>query len=154
MVPDPERHAAERGDQLGLSVDRGVQTGPPIATPVRIFVRQTVVSCIQTVHEDFGGLVSASSPARSGETVHVFLTGLRGVETVPDGVPNPSDRVIEVANPPALYDPEAFQPVSFNLLPGFVGLQQVDLQVRAPSTHPFLFNVHSFGCAPPPVSNP
>lgn len=126
----------------------------PITTLLGINVLQTVVSCIQTLHEDFSGPVSASSPARIGETIHTFLTGLRGVEPIQDGAPNPSDYSIAVANPPAMADPQAFNPVFFNLLPGFVGLQQVDLQVKTPSTMQLFTGVWSFGCGAPPVLTP
>jgi len=41
--------------------------------------------------------------------VHVFLTGLIGVEPVPDGTPNPVDHIVAVADPPAFSDPVAWR---------------------------------------------
>jgi uncharacterized protein (TIGR03437 family) len=52
----------------------------------------TGMSYVKAVHADFRGLVSPSSPARRGETVHVYLTGLGPLDyPVPTGAPGPLD---------------------------------------------------------------
>jgi len=90
-------------------------------------VDEPVVTCFGTLHQDFSRLVTEADPALPGEYVHIFLTGLRGTEQIPDGEPNPTDRLIPVANPPAL--PEGLEVWFFGLAPGYIGLQQLDVRV-------------------------
>jgi uncharacterized protein (TIGR03437 family) len=124
-----------------------------------IQVRSPALACLATVHEDFRGVVSESSPARPGEIVHVFLTGLQGEEPVANGAPNPADRIIAVANPPPLFDPASFEAVFFGLAPGLIGIQQLDIRVLKPSQGPlfawpgvaFTYNL-AFNCRPPAVA--
>jgi uncharacterized protein (TIGR03437 family) len=115
-------------------------------------VQDRVLACFTTLHEDFGRAVSKRDPATPGEIVHVFLTGLHGVEPVLDGVPNPTDHEIPVADPPSLADPGFADVTYFGLAWGFVGIQQLDLRVHSQSSNNSLFSgVDAFGCTPPPV---
>lgn len=86
-----------------------------------------LVSCFGALHERFDHLVSPADPARPGAIIHVFLTGLQGIERVPEGTPNPTDRLIPVASPPELNG--ALEPLFFGLAPGLIGLQQLDARV-------------------------
>ena len=109
------------------------------------------IACFGTLHGDFSRAVSTGDPASPGEVVHVFLTGLRGVETVADGEPNPLDRLIPVADPPLLEDPGFAEPLFFGLAPGLIAVQQLDLRVlRPPSPPGRLFS--GYECAAPPVT--
>ncbi len=104
-----------------------------------VYTRDRVLACFGTLHEDFSRPVSPADPALPGEVVHTFLTGLHGVEAIPDGVPNPVDRLIAVADPPALYDPGIAEPLFFGLAPGLVAIQQLDMRVLRPTSSPILF---------------
>jgi len=130
--------------------------GHPVTTKLGIATVDTALVCLQTVHEDYARPVTMEDPAVLGETVHVTITGLRGVEPVADGEANPMDRPIDVANPPSLSDPGFAEVVAFRLMPGTVGLQQLDLRiVRRPfpsSTGLFAQSgVNTAGCTQPAV---
>ena len=98
-----------------------------------------VAACFGTLHENFARLVSKDDPAVPGETVHTFLTGLRGVPPVPDGVPNPFSPLVPVANPP-LVNPQAANVLFFGLAPGLIGIQQLDMQILGTFTGGYFIN--------------
>ena len=120
----------------------------PIRYTMMIEIATGIPACLATVHQDFTRPVDASAPAMPGEVVHVFLTGLQGTEPVPDGVPNPTDRLIPVANPPPFADPAALQPLFFGLAPGLIGIQQLDLLVLG-TTADIFAEPRAFHCAGP-----
>ena len=95
--------------------------------------RDRFPSCFGALHQGFDRIVSAEDPAVAGEIVHIFLTGLPGVEPVAEGVPNPIDRLIPVAAPPALGGDGALEPLFFGLAPGLIGLQQLDVRILRPT---------------------
>ena len=107
------------------------------------------VTCFSTVHEDLSRLVTVEDPARVGEHIRIYMTGLEGAQPVDYGAPNP-DALIGLANPPALADPGAAVVLAFRLSPGLVGIQQLDLRVVRPFANPDkLFE--NGRCAAPPV---
>jgi uncharacterized protein (TIGR03437 family) len=110
-----------------------------------------VAGCFGTLHQDFDRLVSKDDPAISGEIVHTFLTGLRGASPVPYSVPNPTNHLVPVTDPPALGDPTAANILFFGLAPGLIGIEQLDLQIVHPFQGGRLFNYTSI-CTAPPVS--
>ena len=121
------------------------------ATALR-HVEERVVTCFGTLHADYRSLVTNDNRASPGEIVHVFMTGLKSLEPVPDGAPNPVDRLIQVADPPTFTDPGASERLFFGLAPGLIGIQQLDLRILRPSEDQSLFkDVSSFNCAPPPI---
>ena len=81
------------------------------------------------------------------------MTGLQGVEAVADGVPNPTDHLIAVANPPKLFSPGSMDILFFGLAPGLVGIQQMDALVH--NTGSGLFGPSGFFSQPssPPTAN-
>jgi uncharacterized protein (TIGR03437 family) len=107
-----------------------------------------VAACFGMLHEDFSRLVSKDDPAVLGETVHTFLTGLRGVPPVPDGVPNPFSPLVPVANPPVV-NPNAAKVLFFGLAPGLIGVQQLDMEILGVFTGGYFLN--GAACAAPPV---
>jgi uncharacterized protein (TIGR03437 family) len=109
-------------------------------------VQDQVVTCFGALREDFGSIVSVDNPARIGEIVHLFLTGLRGAEQIPDETPNPVDHLVPVVNPPAFANPEALQVFFFGLAPGLVAMQQLDARILAPLDGPLFSDSNSFGC--------
>jgi len=123
----------------------------PIAYSMKISAQDRLAVCLGIAHQDFSRLVSPAGPALRGEIVHVFLTGLRGTEAVPDGVPNPTDHLVPIANPPALTEPSAFQQLFFGFAPGLIGLQQLDIRVLSPPTTQTLLEYPALNCGPPPV---
>lgn len=106
----------------------------PISYSIKMQMRTLAMACLGTLHQDFSRLVSPQDPASPGEVVHIFLTGLKGVEPVANGVPNPTDHLVGIANPPPLYDPGALEQVFFGLAPGLVGMQQLDVRVQRQAT--------------------
>jgi hypothetical protein len=122
-------------------------TALPMRATLGIRMYDSILAvCFATVHQGFDRVVSSNDPARPGEVVHTFLTGLRGVQSVPDGVPNPLDPLIPVADAPMI-DATAARVLFFGLAPGLVGIQQLDMQIIQP------FNtglqVGGFGCQVP-----
>jgi hypothetical protein len=105
----------------------------PLRFSSMALARDRFPSCFGALHQEFDRVVSAEDPARAGEIVHVFLTGLPGVEPVAEGVPNPIDRLIRVIAPPALGGDGALEPLFFGLAPGLIGLQQLDLRILRPT---------------------
>ncbi|MBI4875454.1 MAG: PQQ-binding-like beta-propeller repeat protein [Acidobacteria bacterium] len=95
-------------------------------------VSSRFVSCFGALHQGFDRIVSSEDPARTGEIVHIFLTGLAGVEPMADGVPNPLDRLIPVVRPPLLGGEGALEPLFFGLAPGLIGVQQLDVRILGP----------------------
>jgi uncharacterized protein (TIGR03437 family) len=130
-----------------------------IALPLDIVARS--ITCFSTLHQDFSRPVTPKDPAHPGEVVHLFMTGLQGAETVADGVANPTDHLIAVANPPKLVDPGSMDTLFFGLAPGLVGIQQMDALVHytgsalfAPSPYYAGNNTWpaTFNCSPPVVA--
>ncbi|MBZ5608485.1 MAG: hypothetical protein LAP38_09520 [Acidobacteriia bacterium] len=77
----------------------------PFESVVRVFLAHRIETHIalwtdpdtgktyaKAVHQDFQSLVTPSSPARPGETVHIYITGMGPLDLpVPTGAPGPSD---------------------------------------------------------------
>jgi uncharacterized protein (TIGR03437 family) len=80
-----------------------------------------------------GTLVSESAPARPGEVVSVFMTGLgRPEREILAGTPAPASPLIPARGPiEALIGAASVVPSFAGLTPGFAGLYQVNLQVPA-----------------------
>jgi len=79
-------------------------------------------------------LVSSSSPAKPGEYLIMYLTGLGATDpSVPSGYPGPSTAPFaQVTNQPIVTVGSQTANVSFaGLAPGFVGLYQINFQVPA-----------------------
>ncbi len=96
------------------------------------------------IHQDFSGPVTAQNPARPGEILHLYVTGLGAViPSVADGQPGPLDPLSTVESPVSIawyaenYTPEMTGVLFAGLAPGLVGIEQVDVQVpnalRAPA---------------------
>jgi len=84
------------------------------------------------LHADFS-LVNQNNPAKKGETVLVFLTGLGAVDpAVPDGAAGPSNPPSKVTGDVTVFIDDQTAPVSFaGLAPGFAGLYQLNVQIPA-----------------------
>jgi uncharacterized protein (TIGR03437 family) len=121
----------------------------PVAFSGRANPAPRVVSCLGALHQAFDAPVTEDNPARIGEVVHVFLTGLRGTEPVPYGEPNPL-RLIPVESPPAVAP--HLETLFFGLAPGLTGMQQLDVRVTGPPEYPWTPAIGSgHGCAVPVV---
>jgi uncharacterized protein (TIGR03437 family) len=96
------------------------------------------------VHEDFRGLVTRDDPARPGEVLHLYLTGLGPVTpSVATGEPAPAVP-LSTANEPVAVFWQGSLPTNMprpellfaGLAPGLIGVYQVDVRVPfiAPTT--------------------
>src|SRR5260370_27640295 len=56
--------------------------GFAISYSFQIQVRSPAIVCLGTVHQDFSRVVSRDDPTVPGEVVHIFLSGLQGMEVV------------------------------------------------------------------------
>ena len=99
------------------------------------------ISSAAALHSDFS-LVSASSPAKPGETILIYLTGLGAVSpAVADGAAGPSNPLSAAPILPTVFFSTAQGSTSFaGLAPGFAGLYQINVKVPvdAPSGSQFL----------------
>jgi uncharacterized protein (TIGR03437 family) len=91
------------------------------------------VSFAVALHED-GSTVNADKPARPGERITVFATGIGPINPVPlDGFPLPADQAYELTDHPQVSVADAIlNPVFSGAAPGQVGLTAIRFQV--PST--------------------
>ena len=82
------------------------------------------------LHSDFS-LVNSQRPARAGETVLVFLTGLGATNpAVADGAPGPTNPLSMVTTMVTVDIDGTGAPVSFSgLAPGLAGLYQLNVQI-------------------------
>jgi len=101
----------------------------PVAPGVVAFPDQSLVA----QHSADFSLVSATSPAKPGEVLIIYLVGLGATNVaVPSGNPTPSNQLISVSNPVSLtIDGETVQTPFVGLTPGGVGLYQINLVVPA-----------------------
>ena len=95
------------------------------------------------IHQDFSALVTADSPARAGEIVHLYATGLGPVvPSIPTGVPAPIGTPITTQFPmscKASYDVYPSEPLSLlfaGLAPAMIGVEQVDIQIPSDIPNP------------------
>lgn len=88
----------------------------------------------KAVHQDFQSLVTPASPARPGETVHVYLTGLGPLDQpLPTGAPGPLIPLLHPVTPlRCLFLDGPPQPLAMPYLGyavGMVGFFQADLTI-------------------------
>jgi uncharacterized protein (TIGR03437 family) len=83
------------------------------------------------VHNDTGRLVSTGDPAKPGEVVAIYATGLGPLKgAVASGVPAPASPPIETLSRPTVTVAGIAAEVLFSgLPPGFVGVNQVNIRV-------------------------
>jgi uncharacterized protein (TIGR03437 family) len=88
------------------------------------------VSFAVALHED-GSTVNADKPARPGERITVFATGIGPINPVPlDGFPLPADQAYELTDHPQVSVADAIlNPVYSGAAPGQVGLTTIRFQV-------------------------
>jgi len=87
------------------------------------------------VHQD-GSLVNAGNPAKPGETLSVFLTGLGAVNpTVGDGAPGPVSPFAQTVATISAFVGLGTAPISYaGLAPQLAGLYQINLTVPTTGT--------------------
>lgn len=95
----------------------------------------TGISYAKAVHADFRSLVTPSSPARPGETVHVYLTGLGPLDyPVPTGAPTPLHPPARPLTRPVCRLGLPSAPLEMPYLGyavGMIGIYQADLTIPA-----------------------
>jgi uncharacterized protein (TIGR03437 family) len=104
---------------------------------------------LQAIHEDFGSLVTAQSPARPGEIIHLYMTGLGPVTpAIADGEAGPANPPAVLVTPITCSVPDTagmhtITPLFAGLAPALVGYYQVS--IRLPDG-PFLAERVFFSC--------
>lgn len=137
---------------LRIEPDNGVfDSSVPVST------RSVWGSPLGVLHEDFHGFVTAQDPARPGEVLHMYATGLGSVEqTIDSGTPAPLDRLLRLRVPIRLSfsDGRAAPEVLFQgLAPGLVGVYQIDFRMTGGSPgQPSLYGDNAFELASVPVT--
>ena len=89
------------------------------------------------VHGDWSGLITESIPARRGEIVHLYATGLGPVQaSVHTGEPSPAEPLPRLTQRLACsyYNTESTlaqlpEPLYAGLAPGLIGVYQVSLRI-------------------------
>lgn len=130
-----------------------LRDGQPTA-PTQVYgqVYSAFFYCLPPVHDDGVRRVTAADPAVAGEVISYYISGLRGVEDVADGLPNPTNHDVAIANPPALLEPDVFEVRFFGLAPGLIGYQRADLAVRGVPRQTDLFQGYGQQCKAPSVA--
>jgi uncharacterized protein (TIGR03437 family) len=86
---------------------------------------------VKAVHQDFSTLVDSSNPARPGETIHVYMTGLGALDRpVATGVPapfSPLARPLATVGCELLQHPGALTVPLVAYAGGLIGVYQVDV---------------------------
>ncbi|MBI3282404.1 MAG: hypothetical protein HYZ57_21510 [Acidobacteria bacterium] len=94
---------------------------------------ETGIAYAKAAHADFTGLVTSSSPARPGETVHVYLTGLGPLDhPLPTGAPGPLDFPVHPLTPLTCRlgaDPGPLEMPHLGYAIGMIGIYQADLTI-------------------------
>jgi uncharacterized protein (TIGR03437 family) len=103
------------------------------AIPISLSGRLAVTHAI--VHQDFKSLVTRESPARPGDILHLYVTGLGPTEpAVPSGLPTPLGELFVTSAPWEFLWPRGANyfpaDVSFvGLAPAMIGVYQIDLRL-------------------------
>jgi uncharacterized protein (TIGR03437 family) len=89
---------------------------------------------ILAAHQDWRGLVTPSDPAKGGEVLHLYATGLGPpIPTPPDGEPTPASDQFQLRSPlrcetTAVWGPP-IQMLWAGLAPGLIGIYQVSIRL-------------------------
>jgi uncharacterized protein (TIGR03437 family) len=115
------------------SVLSAAQTVNVAAASPGIFIVDQVSSAAAVLHAADYSLVTSSSPARPGEYLLIYCTGLGAVGTsVASGAMAPSVPPDSTVQPPTVSIANLSANVTFaGLAPGFVGLYQINVQAPA-----------------------
>jgi len=119
-----------------------VTTGGGISAPVRVSLAEAAPGLFSLAQSGQGQgvvldsryrLVDASNPARPGDTIQIFATGLGPVSNRPaSGAPSPATPPAASLSTPTVHIGGVQTQVLFSgLTPGYVGLYQVNAQVPA-----------------------
>jgi uncharacterized protein (TIGR03437 family) len=93
-------------------------------------------------HEDFSGIVSADSPARPGEIVHLYATGLGAVApSIATGAVTPVGTLYVIQTPLTCDFRQGAQTFPADIIfdglaPEMIGIEQVDVRIPAPAAPP------------------
>jgi uncharacterized protein (TIGR03437 family) len=145
------------GDSASVTVSVGGISSP--AATVRVFPARPALYTFESrplvVHADFT-LVTPESPARRGETVALYASGLGPVDNAPAlGQPSPSNPLARLRAPlTATLDGVPCEVSYAGLAPGFPGVYQVNLRIPAPVTagsRPLVIGVGGVSSAPSTV---
>ncbi len=138
QIPWEDASVAEGNRKLLIRSDNN-----PFETVVNVFLAHRVEAHMATwtdhgkryakaVHQDFRSLVTPSSPARPGETVHLYLTGLGPLDhPVPTGAPGPFDPLAHPLAPLTCWlgngVPQTLAIPYVGYAAGMIGIYQADL---------------------------
>ncbi len=91
---------------------------------------------VKAAHDDWHGLVTPADPARPGEVIHAYLTGLGALDGAAEtGAPGPAQPLLRPVAPMRFWiqvdgsAPETVQALDVTYVPGLVGFYQANLVV-------------------------
>jgi uncharacterized protein (TIGR03437 family) len=126
------------------------ETGLEIAlTPAAFYTRYDpphYPEILTAAHEDFSALISNDHPARPGEVIHAYGSGLGSVNLAPEpGAPAPAQPLAALAAPLTCtsLDGTTVNVLFAGLAPGMFGVYQVDLQIPKTFSSPITCQVGS-----------
>lgn len=126
------------GNTLPLIVKAGVLASVPEPVTISsnqpgIFTQSSSGGGLGIVTDASGKLIDTSNPARSGQVVVIFTTGLGStIPTVPSGRGAPSDPPAQLVDGPSVLIGSLPARVLFaGLTPNFVGLYQINVEIPA-----------------------
>jgi uncharacterized protein (TIGR03437 family) len=135
-IPSGNRNVVLRVQNNPFETVAHVPFTPSLAPQFATIIEASGYPIVKAVHEDFGSLVTSDNPARTGETLHIYMTGLGPLDQpLATGQPGPSS---PPAKPRAPVDC-ALGTTSVNVpftayAAGMIGIYQID--VTMPDTLP------------------
>lgn len=120
-------------------------TGSPVGVPVLsagpgLFTQSSGAAIVQNSDYSLNG---PSNPAAPGEAIIAYLTGSGPLSaSVPDGVPAPSDSLVQLTSPVnATIGSQTAQVIFAGLTPGLIGVVQINMLVPQLATGSYLLAV-------------
>lgn len=112
-------------------VDMVVNRGGELSQPETAYIVQAWPGLFLAAHKE-GAPVSSLNPAKGGETIYVYATGLGSVNAVvPSGKPPAGDLRAETLYPLSATIGEQSAPCTARLAAGMVGIYEIEMEVPA-----------------------
>ena len=129
--PSPLEEAHDLALQVGMPVFYTLPSNNPYS-----------IAYALAAHKDFSGILSERNPARPGETIHMYFTGLGAVSPrIPTGAVTPLSPLFQLLTPFNCHFKLGTKLLEADirfagLAPGTIGVEQVDILVPAEAAPP------------------